>query len=180
VYAENSSEIDHGPGTRQVRRPFCPAYSSTKVFSTLRSHIYFSSNHFIPIERETTRKKYIESLENRTPEQIEEENALYVEIKRLEQRERRFKKEREDLLRTLLGVESGLADVVIDDDGTLMAANTAVDGKKKKKGNDLDSPSTPVMPSPSGSVPPAKRSTSAKSTAYGGFGHFVSNLRADC
>ena len=56
-------------------------------------------------ECEVTRKKYVASLEQRTPQQIAEENAPYIELKRLEKTERRFKKDRDELLRTLLGVE---------------------------------------------------------------------------
>jgi len=93
-------------------------------------------------ERELTRKKYLLSLENRTPEQIAEEEALYIEIKRLEQNERKFKKEREALLRTLAGMDSGLPDVVEDDGASL---GITPDGKKKRKGTamEIDSPATP-------------------------------------
>ncbi|KAF9464376.1 hypothetical protein BDZ94DRAFT_1256299 [Collybia nuda] len=113
-------------------------------------------------ERELTRKKYLVSLENRTPEQIVEEEALYIEIKRLEQNERQFKKDREELLRTIAGIESGLPDI-IEDEGIL---NLSIDVKKKKKGSsamDIDSPSTPVPPPP---VPVVKRPQTAKSAAY--------------
>ncbi|KAF7301827.1 Myb-like domain-containing protein [Mycena indigotica] len=92
-------------------------------------------------DREVLRKKYITSLENRTPQQIAEEEALYVEIKRLEQNERRFKRERDDLLRTVAGIESGLPDVVEDD---AQLAGILADPKRKKRGNELDSPSTPL------------------------------------
>ncbi|RDB22659.1 SWR1-complex protein 4 [Hypsizygus marmoreus] len=113
-------------------------------------------------ERELTRKKYIVSLENRTPEQIAEEEALYIEIKRLEQNERRFKKERDELLRTIAGIDSGLPDVVEDE----MVMNLTIDTKKKKRGSmamDIDSPSTPAMPS---SAPIPKRPQTAKNTAF--------------
>ncbi|KAF4619755.1 hypothetical protein D9613_005251 [Agrocybe pediades] len=106
-------------------------------------------------DREVTRKKYILSLENRTPEQIAEEEALYIEVKRLEQTERKFKKERENLLRTLAGIDSGLPDIV-EDDGALAGITSEVSGsvstnavtnkKKRKVGQvtDLDSPATPT------------------------------------
>ncbi|KAJ7094600.1 hypothetical protein B0H15DRAFT_129797 [Mycena belliarum] len=95
-------------------------------------------------DREVMRKKYVASLENRTPEQIAEEEALYIEIKRLEQNERRFKRERDDLLRTVAGIESGLPDIVEDEqqlNGLLLDAKRS----KKKGGADLDSPSTPLL-----------------------------------
>ncbi|KIL70187.1 hypothetical protein M378DRAFT_183754 [Amanita muscaria Koide BX008] len=113
-------------------------------------------------ERELTRKKYLRSLDNRTPEQIAEEEALYVEIRRLEQNERKFKKERDELLRTLAGIESGLPDIVEDE----MPVAFATDTKKKKKGGimDLDSPLTPS--SISLGPPIVKRAQTAKSAAY--------------
>ena len=114
------------------------------------------------IERELTRKKYILSLENRTPEQIAEEEALYIEIKRLEQNERKFKKERETLLRTLAGMDSGLPDIV-EDDGVSLGITT--DGKKKKKGAamEIDSPATPST----SMAAVVRRPSSAKNAAYG-------------
>lgn len=54
------------------------------------------------------RKEYLRGLFNRTPNQIAEEEALYVEVKRLEANESRWKKDRDELLRTLAGIESGL------------------------------------------------------------------------
>ncbi|KAF7332045.1 Myb-like domain-containing protein [Mycena kentingensis (nom. inval.)] len=92
-------------------------------------------------DREVLRKKYLESLENRTAEQVAEEEALFMEIKRLEQNERRFKRERDELLRTLGGIESGLPEIIEDD---AQLAGILSDPKRKKKGNELDSPSTPL------------------------------------
>ncbi|KDQ64226.1 hypothetical protein JAAARDRAFT_187584 [Jaapia argillacea MUCL 33604] len=88
-------------------------------------------------ERETTRKKYLNSLSSRTPAQLAEEEALFIEIKRLEQNERKFKKDREDLLRTLMGVESGLDGLNIDEEGPMGSGGPVLglDGKKKKKGH---------------------------------------------
>jgi hypothetical protein len=43
-----------------------------------------------------------------TPEQIAEEEALYVECKRMEQQEKTFRADREDLMKMLAGFESGL------------------------------------------------------------------------
>ena len=122
-----------------------------------------------------TRKKYIASLENRTPEQISEEEALYVEIKRLESNERKFARERDELLRTLAGVESGLASVAIATTADEEAFSSLFgDGKgtKKKRGFDLDSPVSagPGMIS-LGAAPatPTRKVQSAKSAAQGLF-----------
>ncbi|KAI0036777.1 hypothetical protein K488DRAFT_40369 [Vararia minispora EC-137] len=96
-------------------------------------------------DREVTRKKYLDSLENRTPEETAEEEALYIELKRLEQTERRFKLEREELLRTLLGVESGLPGLPFEEEGPLG------DPRKRKRIMEHDSAtppsaSTPIQP----------------------------------
>ena len=114
------------------------------------------------------RKQYVASLENRTPEQIAEEDVLYLELEKLKENERRFKKDRDELLRTLCGIESGLPDVSIDDDGL---AGTALDTKKKRKvvAGSVE-PQTPITPSASNVIalpqPPPKKSA-AKSAAYG-------------
>lgn len=57
-------------------------------------------------QREVERKKAVARLYTRTPDQLAEEEALYVEIRRIEQNEARFASEREELLRLLGGWES--------------------------------------------------------------------------
>lgn len=112
------------------------------------------------------RKNYIASLEDRTPDEIAEEEALFIELKRLEQNERKFRKERDDLLRTLLGVDSGLPDIVVEEDGP---SALSIEGtKKKKKGTafDMDIPSTPSNIIQLG-PPVTKRTLPPKSTVYG-------------
>ena len=52
-------------------------------------------------QQETERKRAVQKLFSRTPEQLAEEEALYVEARRLEQNEAKFAKERADLLRLL-------------------------------------------------------------------------------
>ena len=117
-------------------------------------------------ERELTRKQYLRSLENRTPEQIAEEEALYLELKRLEQTERQFKKDRDDLLRTLLGIESGLTDIQLSDDSSLHGLNAMPEIKKSKKrigsSMEIDSPSTP-----SSSMMQQRRIPIVKNAAFG-------------
>ncbi|KAF9962565.1 swr complex subunit [Modicella reniformis] len=53
------------------------------------------------MNREMERKKNLEILNNRTPEQIEEEEALYLEARRIDQNEKKIARERENLLRLL-------------------------------------------------------------------------------
>lgn len=56
--------------------------------------------------QEVERKRAVEKLFSRTPEQLAEEEALYVEARRLEQNEAKFARERDDLLRLLGGWEA--------------------------------------------------------------------------
>ncbi|KAI0089333.1 hypothetical protein BDY19DRAFT_945299 [Irpex rosettiformis] len=116
-------------------------------------------------EREITRKGYVASLETRTASEIAEEEALYVELRRLEQNERRFKKERDELLRTLLGIESGLPDIMADEES--LNATTTVEPKRSRKKGDTDPPvsaSTSMNTISLGQ--PVPRKQSAKSAAY--------------
>lgn len=55
--------------------------------------------------REVERKRLLQRLFTRTPAQLAEEEALYVEARRLEQNEAKFSAEREDLLKLLGGWE---------------------------------------------------------------------------
>ena len=130
---------------------------------------FTQDTHMAVTERELTRKQYLRSLENRTPEQVAEEEALYLELKRLEQTERQFKKDREDLLRTLLGIESGLSDIQLGDDSSLHGLSSMPEIKKSKKrlGStmEIDSPS---VSTPSSSIMQSqKRIPSIKNAAYG-------------
>ncbi|GJJ07086.1 hypothetical protein Clacol_001285 [Clathrus columnatus] len=110
-------------------------------------------------EREKTRKMYVASLFARTPEQIAEEEALYVEIKRLEQRERRFAKDREELMKTVAGIESGLNVHQPDEEAF---SGLFIDPKRKKKGpGGTDTDSTAGT-----STGPAKKSTSTKQAQH--------------
>ncbi|KAF8742882.1 SANT/Myb-like domain of DAMP1, partial [Rhizoctonia solani] len=107
-------------------------------------------------DRETTRKEYLKGLFNRTPAQIAEEEALYIEMKRLQQNEARFARDREEILRTLGGLDSGLANLNVDPDyfvtgpGSITASTVTQEKKKKRRdtsvsasGMDLDTPGTP-------------------------------------
>ena len=59
-------------------------------------------------DREIARKKYANSLFHLTRPQMMEEESLYVELKRMEQTERRYRSERDELLRVMGGLESGI------------------------------------------------------------------------
>ncbi|KAJ2931670.1 hypothetical protein H1R20_g5401, partial [Candolleomyces eurysporus] len=119
------------------------------------------------IEREQMRKRYLVSLESRTADQLAEEEALYLEVRRLEQTERRFKREREDLLRTLAGMDSGLPYLVEDNGVPLGIFSEPRNLNKKRKttvGQELDSPLTPS--GAGSSVSAIKRPQNTKSAAY--------------
>ena len=87
-----------------------------RSISTKAGHIFYSLYSIqlictvVPsyIEREITRKKHLADLSTRTEAELAEEEALAVELKRLEQTERAFALARDDLLRRLAGIESGL------------------------------------------------------------------------
>lgn len=94
--------------------------------------------------REVERKKHVARLYSRTPEQLAEEEALYVEARRLEQNEGRFAAEREELMRLLGGWErvptiraeniavagSGLN---INLPGSAAAAEEGLESRRKKR-----------------------------------------------
>ncbi|KAI0776145.1 hypothetical protein BD413DRAFT_526828 [Trametes elegans] len=119
-------------------------------------------------DREVMRKQYVISLENRTPEQIAEEDALYLELERLKENERRFKKDRDELLRTLLGIESGLPDIPVEEEGSTLQGTTTEPKKKKKGVSGSVEPQTPITPAASNviALPQPQPKKTAKSAAY--------------
>jgi len=67
--------------------------------------------YLISTGRETKRKQYASELFHLTTAEIVEEEALYVEIKRMEQNEMRYRADRDDLMRTIMGLDSGLVNL---------------------------------------------------------------------
>lgn len=61
--------------------------------------------------REIKRKQYASELFHLTQAEIAEEEALYMEIKRLEQNEKRYRADRDELMRTIIGLDSGLVNL---------------------------------------------------------------------
>lgn len=109
-------------------------------------------------DREIQRKAYLNGLFSRSPNQIAEEEALYIECKRIEQNERRFQRERDDLLRTLAGVESGLQSLAIRLDDPTLALPPPTASARRNKRADGTEPESPLantsmnmiaLPSPS-------------------------------
>ena len=145
-----------------------PKFSDCCRLRKVRRHNDRLLGELTPIftEREITRKQYLRSLENRTPEQIAEEEALYLELKRLEQTERQFTKDRKDLLGTLLGIESGSSDIPLGDETSLQNLSLMPEIRKNRRrtggGMDIDSPSTP-----SSSIMQQRRVSTVKNAAYG-------------
>src|SRR5258708_4572180 len=115
-------------------------------------------------EQEQNRKAYLNGLFDRTPEQIEEEEQLYVEIKRLELNDRRYAKEREELLKTFAGVESGLPGLPANWD---IAANVAMDKKRRKRLDGEISLDSPIASTSGMSLFSQKRRDVGKSSATG-------------
>ncbi|KAG0050673.1 hypothetical protein BGZ83_004539 [Gryganskiella cystojenkinii] len=117
--AQDSSSTAATPSTAVV--PFTPAKSRT--MEDLKNRYYTVNRTLIKIRmtdgsqamekahllssmsydksREVERKKNLEILNTRTPEQIEEEEALYLEARRIDQNEKKISRERENLLRLL-------------------------------------------------------------------------------
>ncbi|WVN88619.1 uncharacterized protein L203_103830 [Cryptococcus depauperatus CBS 7841] len=99
--------------------------------------------------REIKRKQYASELFHLTATEITEEEALYVEIKRMEQNQRRFRADRDELMRSVMGLDSGL----FDSDQSALEAVFGTDKNKKKRRADEESaaPSptlTPKKPTP--------------------------------
>lgn len=118
-------------------------------------------------EREKMRKRYLVSLESRTQDELGEEEALYIEVRRLEQTERKFKREREELLRTLAGMDAGLPGLVEDNGAPLgILAESSRSSTKKRKNigaTDTESPSTPSIAASSSAT--FKRPVTTKANA---------------
>ena len=106
------------------------------------------------LHRELQRKTYLRGLQDRTPEQVAEEDALFLLCKKLEQTERRFARQRDMLLRHLAGIDSGLPNLPIDEEpfsalaqqqaaeaaGRASVIPTARRNKRKSDVAELDSP----------------------------------------
>ena len=91
---------------------------------------------------------------------------MFIEIKRLEQTERRFAKDRDHLLRTLLGVDSGLP-LRLDDDGPIATQLVADKKKGKKKVDGIEVEPSLASVSIASTAPSLRKSTLAKSNAHG-------------
>lgn len=83
--------------------------------------------------RESARKKHLEELFKRTPEEIEEENKLILESRRLEAYEKTLAQQKADLLRTLESPEeTGSAEQYMSSAGYGTLAQTLLAGDKQK------------------------------------------------
>lgn len=54
------------------------------------------------------RKQYASELFHLTAAEIAEEESLYLEVKRIEQNEKRYRADRDALLRSIMGLDSGI------------------------------------------------------------------------
>jgi DNA methyltransferase 1-associated protein 1 len=82
-----------------------------QAYSFDKGETYSSHRADPPKVRETKRKQYASELFHLTAAEIAEEEALYVEIKRMEQNERRYRSDRDELMRAILGLDSGLVPI---------------------------------------------------------------------
>nr|XP_019050766.1 SWR1-complex protein 4 [Kwoniella bestiolae CBS 10118]OCF29696.1 SWR1-complex protein 4 [Kwoniella bestiolae CBS 10118] len=92
--------------------------------------------------REIKRKQYASELFHLTAAEIAEEEALYIEIKRMEQNERRYRADRDDLMRTVMGLDSGL----VEFDQSNVETIFGIDKNKKRKRADEGEPLPPPPP----------------------------------
>jgi DNA methyltransferase 1-associated protein 1 len=83
--------------------------------------------------KEKSRREFIENLWNRDPATVAEEDILYLDLKRLEQTERKFARERDTLLRNLAGIESGLSGIDIQEDGLVGWGGNPADHPQPKR-----------------------------------------------
>jgi DNA methyltransferase 1-associated protein 1 len=97
---------------------------------------HFSSRpSLIPVSpaKEKSRREFIENLWNRDSTTVAEEDILYLELKRLEQTERKFARSRDTLLRNLAGIESGLSGIDIQEDGLVGWGGNPADHPQPKR-----------------------------------------------
>ncbi|OCF78753.1 SWR1-complex protein 4 [Kwoniella mangroviensis CBS 8886] len=94
--------------------------------------------------REIKRKQYASELFHLTAAEIAEEEALYIEVKRMEQNERRYRADRDDLMRTIMGLDSGL----VEFDQSNVEAIFGIDKNKKRKRAEEGEPAPPPPPPP--------------------------------
>jgi hypothetical protein len=99
---------------------------------------------------------------SRSPADIAEEEALFLELKRLEQQERQFRKDRDGLLRTIMGIESGLPEIGVEEQEAL--ALQAPAGFDRKRRRHEDSPATPQT---AGTLPFSSTSAAGPSASAG-------------
>ncbi|TIB10384.1 hypothetical protein E3P77_02366 [Wallemia ichthyophaga] len=122
-------------------------------------------------EREMMRKQYVNSLFARTPQQITEEEELYIEAKRIEQDERKWRCERDELVRTVSMSRnekrkaSGGADIATSTLAPMSTSNEEQPHKRTAKSAAYDAqhyitrPSSHLPLKSSSNIPPFSRAT---------------------
>ncbi|TYJ52625.1 SWR1-complex protein 4 [Cryptococcus floricola] len=111
----------------------CKRLVETRTASDPHAQNLLARQYEFDKAREIKRKQYASELFHLTAAEISEEEALYVEIKRMEQNERRFRADRDDLMRSVMGLDSGLVNV---DQATIEGVFGADKNKKKRKADD--------------------------------------------
>ncbi|KAK1923209.1 hypothetical protein DB88DRAFT_494255 [Papiliotrema laurentii] len=118
----------------------CRKLARTRTASDAQSQQQLIQSHSFDKAREIKRKQYASELFHLTAAEIAEEEALYVEIKRLEQTERRYRADRDVLMRSVLGLDSGL----VNTDSANIDSVLGMTKKRKRPEDEL--PPTPVVP----------------------------------
>ncbi|KAL1915292.1 uncharacterized protein VTP21DRAFT_6750 [Calcarisporiella thermophila] len=137
-----------------VNRKLLKARLATSESGHLDNHVKIKAMAYDKA-REVERKKNLEQLFRRTPEQIEEEEALFIEAVRIEQNEKKLAKERENVMRFLHTLEplpspaSGNLIATPTNITSMQSTTTPTADKHKKKKHKADA--TPASESPTAS-----------------------------
>ncbi|RXK41024.1 hypothetical protein M231_01655 [Tremella mesenterica] len=116
-YEYSGSKDDGSPAKRSIEDikeryySICRRLVRSRTATDLRSQQQQLETYSFDKSREIRRKQYASELFHLTAREIAEEEALYVEVKRMEQVQKRYRSDRDQLLRSIIGVESGLVNV---------------------------------------------------------------------
>ncbi|KAI9637016.1 uncharacterized protein MKK02DRAFT_26456 [Dioszegia hungarica] len=138
----------------------------------LQAYTFDKCNAADTTARETKRKQYASELFHLTAAEIAEEESLYLEVKRIEQNEKRYRADRDALLRSVMGLDSGVVNLdqansegVVGDIIDAGVWTQADDQNKKRKRLEEETNATPSTVSAS-TMPKKARESAAFDVAH--------------